>query len=182
MKTEAVGKKGVPTAHGRVPFGSRNNEKETKTDKNRMKTMKTEADGKKTSPIADGRATYRCRCLPIVFPVNLIVTRLDYSQGCLELKKEEQSGFFSTTTFFIRLNIRDTRVLEPSSVPEKFDTRGFGKHKTNTDDKVETRWASMLEQRMENMVIVPQHTHYQSALSEENMQGSICILASIVWN
>ncbi|KAI5671545.1 hypothetical protein M9H77_11909 [Catharanthus roseus] len=29
-------------------------------------------------------------CLPITFVCNLIVWRLDFSQGCLELKKEEQ--------------------------------------------------------------------------------------------
>ncbi|KAI5652317.1 hypothetical protein M9H77_29504 [Catharanthus roseus] len=30
-------------------------------------------------------------CSSIAFDCNLIVTRLDYSQGCLELKKKEQS-------------------------------------------------------------------------------------------
>ncbi|KAI5650141.1 hypothetical protein M9H77_36146 [Catharanthus roseus] len=57
----------------------------------RMKTPKTEAVGKNAAPTVRGRLTYHCHCLPSAFVCNLIVARLDYLQGCLELKKEEQS-------------------------------------------------------------------------------------------
>ncbi|KAI5681093.1 hypothetical protein M9H77_02320 [Catharanthus roseus] len=50
-----------------------NDEKETKISENGMKTTKMEP------------------CLTIVFICNLIVTRLDYLQDYLELKKQEQS-------------------------------------------------------------------------------------------
>ncbi|KAI5680999.1 hypothetical protein M9H77_02226 [Catharanthus roseus] len=40
--------------------------------------------------ILDFHACFNLSCLPITFVCNLIVARLEYSQGYLELKKEEQ--------------------------------------------------------------------------------------------
>ncbi|KAI5676127.1 hypothetical protein M9H77_07077 [Catharanthus roseus] len=56
-------------------------------------------------------------------------------------------------------------------MPSHFNTSSFGKYETNSDDTMETRWASMLEQRMENMVVTSEYTHYQLALFQENWQG-----------
>ncbi|KAI5681820.1 hypothetical protein M9H77_03048 [Catharanthus roseus] len=39
----------------------------------------------------DSRFRSSTCCLPIAFVYNLIIARLDYSQGCSELEKEEQS-------------------------------------------------------------------------------------------
>ncbi|KAI5672246.1 hypothetical protein M9H77_12610 [Catharanthus roseus] len=78
---------------------------------------------------------------PIAFGCNLIVARLDYSQGCLELKKEEQSR-----------------------------ATNWG-YDMDTDDTIEARWASMLEQRVENTAFRSQYTHYQSVTFQENWHG-----------
>ncbi|KAI5669018.1 hypothetical protein M9H77_18871 [Catharanthus roseus] len=74
-----------------VPSGSENDERKQKRDENRAKTTKMEPSAKIQQPTARGSLTYHYRYLPIVFVCNLIVTRLNYLQGCLELKKEEQS-------------------------------------------------------------------------------------------
>ncbi|KAI5681885.1 hypothetical protein M9H77_03113 [Catharanthus roseus] len=70
---------------------------------------------------------------------NYFRLHLDYSQGCLELEKEEQS-----------------RIINGD---------------TNTDYTMEYQWASMLEQRVENMAFQSQYTHYQSAMFQENWHG-----------
>ncbi|KAI5652445.1 hypothetical protein M9H77_29632 [Catharanthus roseus] len=60
----------------------------------KVKSMKGNKNGRKWSEnraFSNNSATYRASCLPIMFVCNLIVVRLHYSQGCLELKKEEQS-------------------------------------------------------------------------------------------
>ncbi|KAI5664007.1 hypothetical protein M9H77_23330 [Catharanthus roseus] len=70
--------------------GIRNDEEETKIDKNGAKMTKTK-DGTNTATTAHGRLAFRRHYLLIAFVCNSIVVRLDYLQGCLELGKEEQS-------------------------------------------------------------------------------------------
>ncbi|KAI5653427.1 hypothetical protein M9H77_30614 [Catharanthus roseus] len=67
----------------KVPSESENDEGSIK-EKNGVKTTKMETSTKKSASTAHGRLPY-----PHHF-INMN-TRLDYSQGCLELKKEEQS-------------------------------------------------------------------------------------------
>ncbi|KAI5664136.1 hypothetical protein M9H77_23459 [Catharanthus roseus] len=65
-----------------------------------------------TLPSAVGSASkggsnpFQTCCLPIAFVCNLIFSRLDYLQGCLELKREEESRV--TNSGLIRQLTRDT--------------------------------------------------------------------------
>ncbi|KAI5653666.1 hypothetical protein M9H77_30853 [Catharanthus roseus] len=79
--------------------------------------------------------------------------------------------------YFESFNHMLARVIffKPPSNPKptcdgrvKTTAGSFGNYKMNTDNTMETQWASMLEQRMENIVATPQYTHYLSATFQEN--------------
>ncbi|KAI5675834.1 hypothetical protein M9H77_06784 [Catharanthus roseus] len=75
-------------------------EKTIKRNENERKRQKWSRQQRNSQPTARGRLTY-CHCIdlqlgnskddsPIAFVCNVIVARLDYSQGSLELKRKEQ--------------------------------------------------------------------------------------------
>ncbi|KAI5667919.1 hypothetical protein M9H77_17772 [Catharanthus roseus] len=92
------------TLEGRVPSGSRNDEKEMKTDENESRRQKntTHLEWQNNVPLTIGAEdagqlfvqdfTFLDQELKtLIQDFDLGLARLDYSQGCFELKREEQS-------------------------------------------------------------------------------------------
>ncbi|KAI5681061.1 hypothetical protein M9H77_02288 [Catharanthus roseus] len=94
---------GLLSKKNEVPSRSRNDEKQMRTDENRVKTMKMEAVGK-TKTYSGRISSFVQDLLSLNQELKALIQDFDlrlgdwkddlrrhYSQGCLKLKKEEQS-------------------------------------------------------------------------------------------
>ncbi|KAI5681027.1 hypothetical protein M9H77_02254 [Catharanthus roseus] len=92
-KIEAVGKKCItyPGWQGNIPSMAGAEDGRTSVTRDLPQTVGLTLLSAIGSAGKGSSNAFQTRCLPIAFVCNLIVAGLDYSQGCLELKKEEQS-------------------------------------------------------------------------------------------